>query len=98
MACDLDCMVWEIKTYYYDIMETRFENGEQKHTDLIEEMTAVYPMTVPGEAIVLFEIMATIGAVRDDIGILDVSLGHGAGHFNATLDVTEKTRLAPLAT
>ena len=61
MACDLDCMVLEINTYYYDIMETRFENGEQKHTDLIEEMTTVYPVTVPGEAIVLFEIMATIG-------------------------------------
>ena len=71
MACDLDCMILEI----------RFENGEQ--------------VTVHGEAIAPFEIMATIGASVMTSAYLICHWVMEQGYFNVTLDVTEKARLAP---
>ena len=43
MSVDLDQMAVEIKKYYNDIMETKFENGEQKYTDLNDWLTTMFP-------------------------------------------------------
>ena len=47
MAVDLDTVLLEIKTYYNEIMEAKFDNGEQKYTDLNDWMSTAYPATVP---------------------------------------------------
>ena len=35
------------KTYYTEIIETKFDNGEQRYTALNDWMSTVYPATVP---------------------------------------------------
>ena len=47
MADDFERMALEIKTYYTEIIETKFDNGEQRYTDLNDWMSTVYPATVP---------------------------------------------------
>ena len=38
MAVDLGTVLLEIKTYYNEIMEAKFDHGEQKYTDLNDWM------------------------------------------------------------
>ena len=47
MAVDLNAVLLEIKTYYNEIMEAKFDNGEQTYTDLNDWMSTAYPATVP---------------------------------------------------
>ena len=60
-------------------------------------MTTVFPVTVPGEAIAPFEILATIGASMMTLAYLMCNWVMEQGYVNITLDAAEKATLAPLA-
>ena len=60
-------------------------------------MTIVSPVTVPGEAIAPFEILATIGASMMTLAYLMCNWVMEQGYANIILDAAEKARLAPLA-